>query len=278
MRVGELSRRTGVSVPTIKYYVREGLLPAGELSSPNQARYDETHVRRLRLVRALMDVGGLSVAAIRDVLDAVEDPGRSVHELLGAAHGRMAPHEDGPDDAAREAAGRQAAALIARRGWRVEEGYPAARSLADALAAMFRLGQERFVELSLDTYAEAAERVAEADMAYVARDVAREDLVESTVVGTVLGDAVFTALRRLAQADASARLHDTAARDVGSGPVAGAEGVGGGGGAEGFGGVGGAGGAGGSGGAEVAGGPGGVGGADEAGGSGGTGSTGGTAG
>ncbi|WP_436989065.1 MerR family transcriptional regulator [Streptomyces sp. enrichment culture] len=259
--MGELSRRTGVSVPTIKYYVREGLLPAGELSSPNQARYDESHVRRLRLVRALMDVGGLSVAAIRDVLDAVEDPGRSVHDLLGAAHGRMAPHEEGPDDAAREAAGRQAAALIARRGWRVEDGYPAARSLADALAAMFRLGQERFVELSLDTYAEAAERVAEADMAYVARDVAREDLVESTVVGTVLGDAVFTALRRLAQADASARLYDTAAPDAASGPDAGAEG---------------AGRAGESGGAEVASGSGGVDGADVAGGSGGSGGTGGS--
>src|SRR2546430_1153453 len=29
MRMGELSRRSGVSVPTIKYYLREGLLPAG---------------------------------------------------------------------------------------------------------------------------------------------------------------------------------------------------------------------------------------------------------
>ncbi|OEJ98327.1 MerR family transcriptional regulator [Streptomyces thermolilacinus SPC6] len=257
-------------MPTIKYYVREGLLPAGELSSPNQARYDESHVRRLRLVRALMDVGGLSVAAIRDVLDAVEDPGRSVHDLLGAAHGRIAPREDGPDDAAREAAVRQAAALIARRGWRVDDGYPAARSLADALAAMFRLGHERFAEVSLDPYAEAAERVAEADMAYVAREVVREDLVESTVVGTVLGDAVFTALRRLAQADASARLYDTAAPDDASAPAAGTEGAGG------EGGPGGADeaaarGASRTGGADAAGGSGGAGGADAAGGSGGAG-------
>ncbi|MEU3823582.1 MerR family transcriptional regulator [Streptomyces sp. NPDC030392] len=209
MRVGELSRRTGVSVPTIKYYVREGLLHAGELSSPNQARYDESHVRRLRLVRALMDVGGLSVAAIRDVLDAVDDPGRSVHDLLGAAHGRIAPREAGPDDAARDVADRQAVELIARRGWLVDAGNPAVRSLADALAALVRLGHERFTEVSLDTYAEAAERVAAVDVAYVAREVAREDLVESTVVGTVLGDAVLTALRRLAQVDASARMYES---------------------------------------------------------------------
>ncbi|MFC9487519.1 MerR family transcriptional regulator, partial [Streptomyces hydrogenans] len=83
MRIGELSRRTGVSVPTIKFYVREGLLPAGRLTSPNQAAYDETHVRRLRLIRALMDVGGLSVAAVREVITAVDDPERPVHALLG---------------------------------------------------------------------------------------------------------------------------------------------------------------------------------------------------
>lgn len=209
MRVGELSRRTGVPVPTIKYYVREGLLPAGELSSPNQARYDGSHVRRLRLVRALIEVGGLSVAAVRDVLEAVGDPGRPVHEVLGAAHDRIAPRAVGPDDAAREAARRQAAELIARRGWRVEEGNPAVRSLADALAAFNRLGHEGFSEAALDAYAGAVERIAAADMAYAARKAAREDLVESVVVGTVLGDAVLTSLRRLAQVDASARAHGT---------------------------------------------------------------------
>ncbi|MCP9959610.1 MULTISPECIES: MerR family transcriptional regulator [Streptomyces] len=207
MRVGELSRRTGVSVPTIKYYVREGLLPAGELSSPNQARYDESHVRRLRLVRALIDVGGLSVAAVRDVLAAVEDPGRPVHEVLGAAHGRIAPRGGGPDDAARDAARRRAEELVARRGWRVDDGDPAIGSLADALAAFDRLGHARFAEVSLEAYAEAAERVAAADVAYVMREVVREDLVESVVVGTVLGDAVLGALRRLAQVDASARAY-----------------------------------------------------------------------
>ncbi|MFF8386705.1 MerR family transcriptional regulator [Streptomyces kanasensis] len=208
MRVGELSRRTGVSVPTIKYYVREGLLRAGELSSPNQARYDEAHVRRLRLVRALIDVGGLSVAAIKDVLEAVEDPGRSVHTVLGAAHDHIAPRQGGPEDAARDAARRRVTELIARRGWEVGDANPAARSLADALAALSRLGHDRFAEVSLEAYADAAERIAETDVAYVASEVAREDVVESAVVGTVLGDVVFASLRRLAQVDASSRTYD----------------------------------------------------------------------
>ena len=74
MRVGELSRRSGVSVASIKYYLREGLLPAGERTSPNQASYDDGHLRRLRMIRALIDVGGLSVVATRDVPAAVDDP------------------------------------------------------------------------------------------------------------------------------------------------------------------------------------------------------------
>ena len=30
MRISELAERTGVSIPTLKYYLREGLLHAGE--------------------------------------------------------------------------------------------------------------------------------------------------------------------------------------------------------------------------------------------------------
>lgn len=58
-------------MPTIKYYLREGLLAAGELTSPNQAHYGPGHERRLRLIRALLDVGGLSLAAIGEVLQAM---------------------------------------------------------------------------------------------------------------------------------------------------------------------------------------------------------------
>ncbi|MDI3420929.1 MerR family transcriptional regulator [Streptomyces luteolus] len=205
MRIGELSRRTGVPVPTIKYYVREGLLPPGELSSPNQARYDETHERRLRLIRALLDVGGLKVAAIAEVLQAVDEPGRPVHDVLGAAANRLGPPQpDDGDDDARSEARDTVQELIARRGWRVSTDNPAATDLAHALVALDRLGHAAFAEL-LDDYADAAEQVARADLDYVNRRVAVEDLVETVVIGTVLGEAVFNALRRLAHVDRSAQ-------------------------------------------------------------------------
>ncbi|GFN02698.1 hypothetical protein Smic_12540 [Streptomyces microflavus] len=85
MRIGELSRRSGVPVPTIKFYVRERLLPAGELTSPNQADYGPDHERRLRLIRVLLEVGGLSLAAIAEVLEAADDPEQPVIRVLGRA-------------------------------------------------------------------------------------------------------------------------------------------------------------------------------------------------
>ncbi|MDV5144521.1 MerR family transcriptional regulator [Streptomyces sp. SBC-4] len=204
MRIGELSRRTGVSVPTIKFYVREGLLPAGELTSPNQASYGEPHVQRLRLIRALLDVGGLSVAAIRDVIVAVDDPEKSVHKVLGVAANRIVPRYGREQDAGIEEARKKVADLVAARGWHAYPDNLAAEALAEALAALEDVGHGGFAEV-LDVYADAAERVARADLEYVAHHVAREELVESVVVGTVLGDAIFAAMRRLAHVDASNR-------------------------------------------------------------------------
>src|SRR6266542_1752514 len=92
MRIAELSRESGVPVPTIKYYVREGLLPGGRLTSPNQAQYDEAHLHRLKLIRALVDVGELSIAETKDVLASIGSPGLTLHETLGKAQVATIPH------------------------------------------------------------------------------------------------------------------------------------------------------------------------------------------
>ncbi|MEW2553241.1 MerR family transcriptional regulator [Streptomyces zhihengii] len=210
MRIGELSRRTGVPVPTVKYYVREGLLPAGELTSPNQAHYGERHERRLRLIRALLDVGGLSVAAVRDVVAAVDEPDRSVHKVLGEATNPIVPRfPQGPDDEALAAARDRVGELVAARGWRLDGDHPAVTALAETLAALERAGHGAFAEV-LDDYADAADGVAEADFDHVRKRVALDDLVESVVVGTVMGDAIFASLRRMAQVHRSSRLYGDA--------------------------------------------------------------------
>ncbi|MQS05485.1 MerR family transcriptional regulator, partial [Streptomyces alkaliterrae] len=204
MRIGELSERADVPVPTIKYYLREGLLPPGRRTSPNQARYDDSHLGRLRLIRALTQVGGLPVADAKIVLDAVDDPGRTPHKVLGAAQrGLTATYAVGSEeDLAR--ARRVVADLIERRGWRVSPAGVPAHALAAVLATMRETGLEAF-ERRLDEYAEASERIAAADVAGTVDESDLEATVMRVVLGTLLGDAALAALRRLAQADASAR-------------------------------------------------------------------------
>lgn len=204
MRIGELSRRSGVPIPTIKYYLREGLLPGGTATAANQADYGEEHVKRLRLIRALVEVGGLTVAATAEVVSHLDDPAR--HDMLGSAHYAISPPPRGSREGERWRTARaQAADLVRRRDWRVHDTAPALDWLADVIAALDALDQPHFIA-ALDDYATEAERLARIDLDLVAgRGDAPAALVEAVVVGTVLGEAMFDAIRRLAQEDASAR-------------------------------------------------------------------------
>ena len=89
--MSELARRSDLPVPTIKYYLREGLLHHGEAVGATRAQYDESHVRRLRLIRALTEVAGMRLDDVRRVLDAIDDESLSWHEAIGSAHARLAP-------------------------------------------------------------------------------------------------------------------------------------------------------------------------------------------
>ncbi|GAA4850043.1 MerR family transcriptional regulator [Actinomycetospora corticicola] len=207
MRVGELSRRSGVSVASIKYYLREGLLPAGERSSPNQASYDDGHLRRLRMIRALIDVGGLSVVATRDVLAAVDDPELPLFEALGRASGTTtdAPAPEEEPDEAWEAAERMLAAHVDERGWQVSAQNPAWANAVGVLATYVRLGDGDLAN-QLGLYMRTMEEVAEREVAAVVNRGDRARTVEGVVVGTVLGDTLIAAVRRLAQQHQSLRL------------------------------------------------------------------------
>jgi DNA-binding transcriptional MerR regulator len=199
MRISELSRVSGVPVATIKYYLREGLLHDGQLTSATQAQYDESHVTRLRLVRALIGVGGLSIAAARQVLDQLAHPPASMHELLGEVQRLLGPRVD--DD---EADTRAAESVIERMGWRLKTTDPEpVRRLAAALAALdaadFTLPEDDVLD-----YARAMQDLAQQEVAGVPAGPS-DAAVRYTVLGTILVEPLLLALRRLAQIDASAR-------------------------------------------------------------------------
>ena len=73
MRISELSAVTGVPVPTIKYYLREGLLLEGVRTLADPGGVRRRSPRRLRVIRALID-SGVSVAETRKVIRSLDDP------------------------------------------------------------------------------------------------------------------------------------------------------------------------------------------------------------
>ncbi|GAA3133798.1 MerR family transcriptional regulator [Streptosporangium carneum] len=208
MRISQLSAASGVPIPTIKYYLREGLLPSGEQTSATRAEYGEAHVRRLRLIRALLEVGRLPIASIRKVLAAVDDEDLSMHHVLGTAHYAIAPEvAPHPDDEDWRRARAEADRLISELGWRIEPWAPTRDELAQAVQTLDRLGMPATGE-ALRPYARAAASLVEQEMGTIPMDGPRETAVEALVIGTVVHGRVLDVLRRLAHESASARIFE----------------------------------------------------------------------
>ncbi|MFJ8114056.1 MerR family transcriptional regulator [Streptomyces sp. NPDC096132] len=211
MRLGELSKRSGVATATIKYYLREGLLPPGRQVNATTAEYDEEHLRRLRLVRAMIQVGGIPVATVREVLGHVDDDslGRTIR--LGAALWALpqVPEPDAEDEHVR-AAQREADELLRTVGWAnarlLTTISPAYRSLVVAVAALRRLGYDWDAEL-LVSYARLMHGAAVLDLDFVETRESEAERIETAVLGAILVEPMLQALHRLAQEEESARRY-----------------------------------------------------------------------
>jgi DNA-binding transcriptional MerR regulator len=70
MRMRELEKASGVGRETIRYYIREGLLPEPARASRNSAFYSDEHVQRLRAIKRLQEERFLPLAVIRTLLEA----------------------------------------------------------------------------------------------------------------------------------------------------------------------------------------------------------------
>jgi DNA-binding transcriptional MerR regulator len=196
VRISQLATETAVPVATIKYYLREGLLHDGELTSATQANYDDSHVRRLRLIRALVGGAGLSIADARELLSGVDSPPQAGHDLLGIAHHALA----GPVDASSDT--REVDALLEEWGWTSDGCDGVGKAAVAAALEGVRSAGFALPEGMLGTYASAMRGVAEAEIAGVPTD-SGESAVRYVVLGTVLVEPLLLALRRLAQQSAS---------------------------------------------------------------------------
>jgi DNA-binding transcriptional MerR regulator len=92
LTIGALSDRTGVKVPTIRYYEGVGLLPEPPRTESNRRTYGNEHVRQLRFIRHARELG-FEVEDIRQLLDLSRDPHRPCGEVDAIARKHLSDIE-----------------------------------------------------------------------------------------------------------------------------------------------------------------------------------------
>jgi len=73
MRMKKLSEETGVPKGTIKFYIKEGLIPRPIKTQHNMAYYDEKHLNAIRLIKELQSKRFLPLSVIRQIMGDRED-------------------------------------------------------------------------------------------------------------------------------------------------------------------------------------------------------------
>ena len=205
VRIAELSETTGLSVATLKFYLRERLLHPGFATAVNQATYDASHIRRVKLVRSLIELGRLSLADVRRVVETAEDESTPIHDAFGIAQDAMAAgnHRSTP---AYDAALREVERFVARHGLHIRANAGVRNMLADAMLTLSDFGwcpPGQLDSALFDSLVPTAIENAAFEMLLVPENETRSVQMEFTVVGTIAFDLAASAIRRMALEHAS---------------------------------------------------------------------------
>jgi len=75
LTIGAVAKRTGIKIPTIRFYENEGLLPAPPRTESGRRLYGDRDVRRLAFIRHARQLG-FELPQIRDLLELADHPDR----------------------------------------------------------------------------------------------------------------------------------------------------------------------------------------------------------
>ncbi len=125
MTISELSSLSDIPLSTIKFYIRESLVPGPKKTRGTRAYYDAGHLHRLRLIKKIQTEGNLPLSKIKEIIGMIEDGERT--------RGR-----DGAEDSTAVKDGIVTSAIQVFR----EKGYEKA-TIADMVAAA-RIGRSTF--------------------------------------------------------------------------------------------------------------------------------------
>jgi len=126
VKMKDLERATGVSRETIRYYIREGLLPEPERPERNVAWYDASFVERILLIKRLQSERFLPLSVIKGIVGDPRELTEVEARALHALDGQIAPAAE------RAGAGPHPPETLARLAKRTGLAVKEIRELADA--------------------------------------------------------------------------------------------------------------------------------------------------
>lgn len=80
LNIGEVAQQCCVTVETLRYYEREGLIPSPERGANGYRRYSPDVIRRIRFIKRAQDVG-FTLKDTADLLSLRTDPGASCKDV-----------------------------------------------------------------------------------------------------------------------------------------------------------------------------------------------------
>lgn len=89
MKIGELAKRCDVNIDTIRYYERQGLMPAPDRLASGYRQYETVDIARLRFVRRSKALG-FTLEEIRELLALSDHGDDDMGELKAAAVAKLA--------------------------------------------------------------------------------------------------------------------------------------------------------------------------------------------
>jgi DNA-binding transcriptional MerR regulator len=215
VKISELSERSGLSIATVKYYIRERLVPPGERAARNQAAYSEAHLERLKIVRALREDAGLSVREIGRVIGAMETGRDDVRRGdAGSDDPASLPASTGDRGSPAYRAAWATVQGIARdMGWLVDERDVLAGDLIQALLTVQKAWPFDTPGGQILRYARAVKEIARFELPENWDPAgAPAASIQYAVLGTYLFEPLLLAMRRLAHRERAREVRAAQAR------------------------------------------------------------------
>lgn len=91
--IGAIARLTDISIATVRFYERRGLVPEPKRNAYGHRQYDSSHVARIKFIRGAQRLG-FSLAEIQELIQLREAPGSHCEAMKERTRHRLTQTRD----------------------------------------------------------------------------------------------------------------------------------------------------------------------------------------